>query len=585
MSATAWLRLHLTSLWSQLSIVALIRKLVDTLTGSTNGDVQRSDVCRRDPSSASLFPEIFNINNELLQDKTARLCSLNVQIGQKDAADPHNDLFSVAVDPKGSELMYTLNNSIPNINNNPSSEHPVSVSNDQTYQLQASSTGAEANVPSDNGEVYVCHYCDAKFRIRGYLTRHIKKHAIEKAHRCPFYNPNVESSARCHSSGGFSRRDTYKTHLRARHFIYPHGVKPQDRNKSSGYCGQCGCFFERTDLWVEDHIESGQCRGLPDNYMAQMKNQRKLGRLKKIKTSNGMRFVSTAQSVMDTKILKNKDALEALAVVASTHDGAVSQYSKDKLIIDTEYYQAKNKNEANSRTEIKNEAPTLLRTSHDFISSQPSDQMNLNNTMQNTIIFEKFCKPVKHNSHFKLPINFEGQYKGVSNEHDANDFIAPVPIANPDMNNTHIPLNIPKELEQRYLLSDANPIPENSPALFSEGKPTMSPMESFLLEPISSASSVFSEDNMINSGSNLKSTQNERNQTKNNNEITDLGDLDAFFLCEAGQQLTPMANLSDIQPAFTDDFKGLNNTMDSGILNNSNFQTTETRVYNDYPRH
>lgn len=164
---------------------------------------------------------------------------------------------------------------------------------------------------------FVCHYCDASFRMRGYLTRHIKKHAIEKAYKCPFFSPDAPPELRCHTTGGFSRRDTYKTHLKARHLAFPAGVRPQDRNRSPGHCTQCGERCGSTENWVEQHIETGECSGLPADYVRTVKSERKSGKLRVIKTSNGhSRFISTAKSVIEPKILMNKEALEAIAIVA-----------------------------------------------------------------------------------------------------------------------------------------------------------------------------------------------------------------------------------------------------------------------------
>ena len=178
---------------------------------------------------------------------------------------------------------------------------------------------------------FICHYCDSTFRKRGYLTRHIKKHAIEKAYRCPFYRGDLPPRLRCHSSGGFSRRDTYKTHLRTRHLLYPEGVRPQDRSRSSGHCAQCGEFFPNVENWVELHVESGKCSGLPVNYVRQVKSERKPGKLKVIRTSNGKaRFISTVESVVEPEVLQNEDALEVMAIVArETKRGDVLTKSGD----------------------------------------------------------------------------------------------------------------------------------------------------------------------------------------------------------------------------------------------------------------
>ena len=214
---------------------------------------------------------------------------------------------------------------------------PQAISNE--IHTTAKLAGANSNKiikKSNNGNStktgpFICHYCDSTFRKRGYLTRHIKKHAIEKAYRCPFYRGDLPPRLRCHSSGGFSRRDTYKTHLRTRHLLYPEGVRPQDRSRSSGHCAQCGEFFPNVENWVELHVESGKCSGLPVNYVRQVKSERKPGKLKVIRTSNGKaRFISTVESVVEPEVLQNEDALEVMAIVArETKRGDVLTKSGD----------------------------------------------------------------------------------------------------------------------------------------------------------------------------------------------------------------------------------------------------------------
>lgn len=139
------------------------------------------------------------------------------------------------------------------------SEHPALSSHssdlsDDGLSPHASSSG------SSGPHQFVCPECDATFRIKGYLTRHLKKHADKKAYTCPFFDHSAETP--CHSTGGFSRRDTYKTHLKARHFVYPPGTKSGDRRKTSGRCGGCQLEFVSNEVWVEDHIQTGECAGL-----------------------------------------------------------------------------------------------------------------------------------------------------------------------------------------------------------------------------------------------------------------------------------------------------------------------------------
>lgn len=153
---------------------------------------------------------------------------------------------------------------------------------------------------------YICHYCDSRFRIRGYLTRHIKKHAKRKAYHCPFFDGSISQELRCHNSGGFSRRDTYKTHLKSRHFNYPEGIKPQYRNKSSGACAQCGEYFSSSESWVENHIEAGSCKGLPEGYSERIREKKKTSKMKMIKTLDGQtRFISSEESVLEPRGLLN----------------------------------------------------------------------------------------------------------------------------------------------------------------------------------------------------------------------------------------------------------------------------------------
>ncbi|CCE65155.1 hypothetical protein TPHA_0K00210 [Tetrapisispora phaffii CBS 4417] len=220
---------------------------------------------------------------------------------------------------------------------------------------------------------FVCHYCDAVFRIRGYLTRHIKKHAIQKAFHCPFYNDSASSKLKCHTTGGFSRRDTYKAHLKIRHFMYPTGVKPRDRHKSSGYCSQCGEFFKTTERWVETHIESGNCKGLPEGYLKTFECEKKSGGIRMIKTSTGhSRFISTAQSMVDPKILLNKDALEAMAIVANNSEkkhAMSTKYVKSPLSIGSSKINCVKKQSLDERWHSEDKEKKVGEDYTDFISS------------------------------------------------------------------------------------------------------------------------------------------------------------------------------------------------------------------------
>lgn len=116
---------------------------------------------------------------------------------------------------------------------------------------------------------YSCDQCDSSFKVKSYLTRHMRKHNNANAFVCPFFEPNElladsGSGTRCHHTGGFSRRDTYKTHLKALHFIYPPGTKSSERNSTRGRCAGCFEVFQSNADWLKDHIEGGQCKGIVD---------------------------------------------------------------------------------------------------------------------------------------------------------------------------------------------------------------------------------------------------------------------------------------------------------------------------------
>lgn len=284
--------------------------------------------------------------------------------------------------------------------------------------------GTENN-PAENGLTeFICHYCDATFKFRGYLTRHIKKHAIDKAHHCPFYNNNLPSELRCHSTGGFSRRDTYKTHLRSRHFTYPEGIKLNEKLKSNGSCAHCGKFYENSNLWIKEHIETGQCRSLVIDSLQNNANKTKKkgnNKLKMIKTSAGhSRFISSAESVVEPRVLLNKDALEAIAIVESgSNKKVLSKYGDNQLIMNSEdfkghkkpkkkYKTRKSSNNNNTSNSTPGSSSEQLRSPGDLsplsMGYNPKSTPTLtplwdnhyekNKTMNTTPIYESVCLPL-----------------------------------------------------------------------------------------------------------------------------------------------------------------------------------------------
>ncbi|CAN3373925.1 hypothetical protein DIURU_005571 [Diutina rugosa] len=154
-----------------------------------------------------------------------------------------------------------------------------STSNESSKSL--STPSSSDNLQGDANNLHACPYCSATFKIRGYLTRHLKKHATKKAYSCPFhqYTTYVDDNNithKCHPNGGFSRRDTYKTHLKSRHFKYPKGTRTKERGSSSGSCGLCGEYFNNPEIWCEIHIEGGQCKFLPPGFKGKSRILKKL---------------------------------------------------------------------------------------------------------------------------------------------------------------------------------------------------------------------------------------------------------------------------------------------------------------------
>lgn len=108
-----------------------------------------------------------------------------------------------------------------------------------------------------------CPFCQRQFNNKSYLSRHLKKHYTVKDFKCPFFN---EEHTKCHHlNGEFSRKDTFKAHLKSIHFIYPIGVAKSDRNLSIGRCAGCFQEFKTNNEWMNEHIEKETCPGFAAN--------------------------------------------------------------------------------------------------------------------------------------------------------------------------------------------------------------------------------------------------------------------------------------------------------------------------------
>lgn len=124
---------------------------------------------------------------------------------------------------------------------------------------------SKINKPSlpSSSTIHICPFCQRQFKNKPYLARHLKKHDTVKDFKCPFFN---EKESKCHHlNGEFSRKDTFKAHLKSIHFIYPVGVLKQDRGTSKGRCAGCYEEFQSNNQWLNDHIETNECSGLVSN--------------------------------------------------------------------------------------------------------------------------------------------------------------------------------------------------------------------------------------------------------------------------------------------------------------------------------
>lgn len=195
--------------------------------------------------------------------------------------------------PPGSELDAFKVTHAPPLKHETAEPSLSPVTSNESLQLNDKRSAALVNTPSstasddekqsarDGDEVHQCPHCSTTFKMRGYLTRHLKKHASQKAYRCPFHETTVfkdenDVTHKCHPNGGFSRRDTYKTHLKSRHFRYPKGTSIRDRCSSPGNCSMCGEWFENGEIWCEIHVEGGECKYLPSGFRGKSRIKNRL---------------------------------------------------------------------------------------------------------------------------------------------------------------------------------------------------------------------------------------------------------------------------------------------------------------------
>lgn len=171
----------------------------------------------------------------------------------------------------------------PSSSKNSSSSSPTDCDSTLSSNLENKPTKDEFDEhdkKSGKEKLYTCAVCDATFKVKGYLTRHQKKHFKAKPLQCPYFESSIDTDGvkttgdevsttkipRCHPTGGFSRRDTLKTHLKALHFVYPTGTKSGDRNNKKGRCAACFKEFNTNQEWLEQHVMTNQCAGMITKY-------------------------------------------------------------------------------------------------------------------------------------------------------------------------------------------------------------------------------------------------------------------------------------------------------------------------------
>lgn len=345
--------------------VNLVQSDVNNASSSNIGSLFNKNISSKADAAIKMsHASNFSQHNNIISTNTSSLNKSNTIINPTVSFSNDNTILNQLqknynkLDPQSNMILHRDNLPITPDSNNSSPNDIQLNKNIQNKKRNYSSlnqsmtNSPDLDIPTesvtdgkDKDGDFVCHYCDARFKMRGYLTRHIKKHALEKAYYCPFFNDNLNKEDRCHTTGGFSRRDTYKTHMKARHFKYPDGVKPADRNKFGGHCNACNEYFTNANIWIKDHIENGQCKGLPKEYLKQLpaqdSKQKITNRLKMIKTSTGhARYISTMESVVEPNVLLNKEALEAMVIVAkdANRNDVLSKFGDDKLILNSDNF-------------------------------------------------------------------------------------------------------------------------------------------------------------------------------------------------------------------------------------------------------
>ena len=333
-------------------------------TNSANGLLLSSIIS---PSTQNKY-----FNNGISFNNTSHLTSKSLFSPQSIRGSPHEENMAT---PQFSKTPQMMPPSVNSVRSNAQQTSP-SISN-EISPVSSSGNGTDVlpeNFQLPEGVNYVCHYCDASFQVRGYLSRHIKKHAIVKEYTCPYYrhaneiktfmehNLNTKyfkseeeaSAARkkfqsmkhvCHKHNGeFWRKDTLMIHLKKKHYSVdrntlklvleqkkleqgPHvKTKPKiDARKLPGTCTCCDEKFANADDFCNNHVLMGMCPALPHGYSIKTnlddEEEEKRGNnkcvLKLIKFSNNdARFIFTKSAVVEPEVFSNREVIDLIVDMA-----------------------------------------------------------------------------------------------------------------------------------------------------------------------------------------------------------------------------------------------------------------------------
>ncbi|CAI8505808.1 unnamed protein product [Hanseniaspora opuntiae] len=277
--------------------------------------------------SSIISPNTQNkyFNNGISFNNTSHLTSKSLFSPQSIRGSPHEENMAT---PQFSKTPQMMPPSVNSVRSNAQQTSP-SISN-EISPVSSSGNGTDVlpeNFQLPEGVNYVCHYCDASFQVRGYLSRHIKK----ACHCQGYFKSDEEASAArkkfqsmkhvCHKHNGeFWRKDTLMIHLKKKHYSVdrntlklvleqkkleqgPHvKTKPKiDARKLPGTCTCCDEKFANADDFCNNHEKRGNNKCV----------------LKLIKFSNNdARFIFTKSAVVEPEVFSNREVIDLIVDMA-----------------------------------------------------------------------------------------------------------------------------------------------------------------------------------------------------------------------------------------------------------------------------